>query len=218
LPLIAIPPTQLSPSALVLKRALDVVGSAIGLVLLSPVFAVIAIRIKLGSPGPVFFRQERPGVGGRRFRVVKFRTMHVTGPDDPAAPPLRETRLNDEYRRRFKLANDPRVTPIGRWLRRTSIDELPQLWNVLRGEMSLVGPRPMLIEELEGRWHDPSLRRTLRVKPGITGYWQINGRSDLDYDDRVRLELSYVANWSLGLDLTIMMRTIQVLFSARGAV
>jgi exopolysaccharide biosynthesis polyprenyl glycosylphosphotransferase len=213
-PLVGLPPVRLPPGSRALKRSLDLFGSLVGLALLAPLFAYIAIRIKLDSPGPFFFKQQRPGRDGVLFDVVKFRTMHVAGPGVDSAPPLQGA-LANEYSRKHKLDDDPRVTKVGRWLRRTSLDELPQLWNVVRGEMSLVGPRPMLIEELERP--RAVTDELLSVKPGMTGYWQVNGRSDTDYDDRLRLELSYVASWSIGLDLTILARTVRVLMSGAGA-
>jgi exopolysaccharide biosynthesis polyprenyl glycosylphosphotransferase len=214
-PLVGLPPVRLSMGSRALKRSFDVCAGVIGLLLLQPLFALIAIRIKRDSPGPVFFRQQRPGRNGELINVVKFRTMCVTAPDSNGAPPLRGLE-SAEYASKFKLEDDPRVTRVGRWLRRTSLDELPQLWNVVRGDMSLVGPRPMLLEEL-GKRRMETVQELLTVRPGITGFWQVNGRSDTDYDDRMRLELSYVANWSIGLDLSILARTVRVLFSGQGA-
>jgi undecaprenyl-phosphate galactose phosphotransferase len=141
--------------------------------------------------------------------------MYVASADCDEAAPLEDPLLAEEFNRNFKLRDDPRVTPCGRWLRRWSLDELPQLLNVLRGEMSLVGPRPVIPEEMAQRFD--GAEALLAVKPGMTGYWQINGRSDADYDERVRLELSYVGNFSLGLDITILAKTVGVLVSRRGA-
>jgi exopolysaccharide biosynthesis polyprenyl glycosylphosphotransferase len=215
LPLVSLAPGRLSRSGRFMKRSLDVLGSAVGLMVCSPLFAYAAIRIKLDSPGPVLFRQERVGLDGEPFRVAKFRTMYVASADCDEAAPLEDPLLAEEFNRNFKLRDDPRVTPCGRWLRRWSLDELPQLLNVLRGEMSLVGPRPVIPEEMAQRFD--GAEALLAVKPGMTGYWQINGRSDADYDERVRLELSYVGNFSLGLDITILAKTVGVLVSRRGA-
>jgi lipopolysaccharide/colanic/teichoic acid biosynthesis glycosyltransferase len=197
-----------------LKRGLDLVGSVAGLVLMSPLVLYIAVRIKLDSPGPVYFRQPRPGRDGAWFDIVKFRTMYVSGQGEDCTREL-HGELEAEYLVKHKLANDPRVTPFGKWLRQTSLDELPQLWNVLRGEMSLVGPRPMLVSELERP--DNVTRELLAVQPGMTGYWQVNGRSETDYDERLRLELSYVSNWSTRLDISILARTLPVIVSGQGA-
>jgi undecaprenyl-phosphate galactose phosphotransferase len=215
MPLVSLPRARLSASALLVKRVLDVAMSIAGLVCLSPLFAYLAIRVKLDSPGPVLFRHERVGRDGKRFRLAKFRTMYVAKKGSADAVPIAETGLAAEFERDFKLRDDPRVTPFGTWLRRTSLDELPQLWNVLRGDMSLIGPRPLVAAET-ARWEE-AIADLLAVKPGITGYWQINGRSEADYTERIRLELSYVNNWSLGLDLAILAKTAGVLVSRRGA-
>jgi exopolysaccharide biosynthesis polyprenyl glycosylphosphotransferase len=215
LPLVGMAPVRLSRSAIFVKRAIDVVASALGLLFLSPLFAYVAVRIKLDSPGPVLFSQERVGREGKPFRLVKFRTMVAGENGSSEAPVIEETALALEFRQNFKLRDDPRVTSFGRWLRSTSIDELPQLWNVLRGDMSLIGPRPITAGELS--LIDEANHDLLAVKPGITGYWQINGRSEVARKERSRLELSYVSNWSLGLDLEILAKTVRVLASRRGA-
>jgi exopolysaccharide biosynthesis polyprenyl glycosylphosphotransferase len=193
------------------KRACDVAIAALGLLALLPLFAVVALAIKATSPGPVVFRQERVGLRGRPFTLLKFRTM-VAGADQ----------LLDELRARneadgplFKLRQDPRVTRVGAVLRRYSIDELPQLWNVLKGEMSLVGPRPPLGDEV-ARYEEWQLDR-LEVRPGITGLWQVSGRSELSFEDYVRLDLFYVENWSVAYDLFILSKTVPLLVSTRGA-
>jgi exopolysaccharide biosynthesis polyprenyl glycosylphosphotransferase len=202
---------QLTRAQAAAKRACDVVLSALGLLALAPLFAVVAAAVKATSPGPVIFRQERIGLRGRPFTLLKFRTM-VTGADQ----------LLDELRDRneadgplFKLRHDPRVTRVGAVLRRYSIDELPQLWNVLKGEMSLVGPRPPLAAEV-ARYEQWQLDR-LEVRPGITGLWQVSGRSELSFEDYVRLDLFYVENWSVAYDLFILSKTIPLLVSTRGA-
>jgi lipopolysaccharide/colanic/teichoic acid biosynthesis glycosyltransferase len=206
------------------KRGIDILGSAVALATLAPLFGAIAVAIKLSSPGPVLFRQTRLGRYGMPFTFLKFRSM--TCGNDP--------RIHIDYVTRFiagaadaatgvsedgavyKITDDPRVTRVGRLLRRTSLDELPQLLNVLRGEMSLVGPRPPLPYEFEAYdvWHR---RRVLEVKPGITGLWQVNGRSRLRFDEMVRLDLQYARTWSPWLDLRILMRTPGAVMSGKGA-
>jgi lipopolysaccharide/colanic/teichoic acid biosynthesis glycosyltransferase len=208
----------------VVKRVIDVLGSAFLLLVLSPLLAIIALAIKLTSKGPVIFRQERLGQFGSRFRCLKFRTMYVN--NDP--------KIHQEYVQRFingqahsdhkepgrpvvyKIKNDSRVTPLGRLLRKTSFDELPQFWNVLMGDMSLVGPRPSLPYEFEiyDIWHR---RRVLEVKPGVTGLWQVSGRSRTCFDDMVRLDLRYSQSWSLWLDVRILLQTPGAVFSGDGA-
>jgi exopolysaccharide biosynthesis polyprenyl glycosylphosphotransferase len=197
---------------LVCKRVLDIVGAAAGLLVLGPlVMLPAAIAIKLGSPGPVLFRQKRSGLHGRLFTMLKFRSM-VTN-----AEMLRSELeiFNEVTGPVFKIKDDPRVTPIGRFMRRTSIDELPQLWNVLMGDMSLVGPRPPIPTEVEK--YDPWHRRRLSMKPGLTCLWQIGGRSNVSFDQWMKLDLQYIDNWSLWLDLKIILRTIPVVFGGRGA-
>jgi exopolysaccharide biosynthesis polyprenyl glycosylphosphotransferase len=197
--------------ALFLKRSMDVVGAVAGLLFLSPLFALCAVLIKITSPGPVFFSQERMGLNGRRFFCHKFRTMVVD-----AEKRLAEVQhLNEVDGPVFKIKRDPRITRVGALLRKTSVDELPQLWNVLVGEMSLVGPRPPIPSEVEKyeRWQ----RRRLSMRPGITCLWQISGRSDLDFDTWMRLDLRYIDNWSLTLDLIILLKTVPAVLSTRGA-
>ncbi|HET8925069.1 MAG TPA: sugar transferase [Candidatus Acidoferrum sp.] len=209
---------------LAVKRVIDAAGSAALLIILSPLLAVIAVAIKLTSKGPIVFQQERLGQFGSRFKCLKFRTMHTN--NDP--------KVHQEYIRGFiagrpdskddklgkpavyKIKNDPRVTPLGRLLRKTSLDELPQFWNVLRGEMSLVGPRPSLPYEfaIYDIWHR---RRVLEVKPGVTGLWQVSGRSRTCFDDMVRLDLRYSQSWSLWLDLRILIATPGAVISGEGA-
>jgi exopolysaccharide biosynthesis polyprenyl glycosylphosphotransferase len=197
----------------VLKQLLDRIGAVLLLVLLSPVFLVLGILIKMGTPGPVLFRQKRSGLNGQPFTIFKFRTM-VTNAEqfqhELAA-------MNEMTGPVFKVSNDPRVTSIGRFLRRSSLDELPQLLNVLRGEMSLVGPRPLPVAEVK-RFNDLAHRRRLSVKPGITCLWQVSGRNNVsDFRDWVRLDLEYIDNWSLWLDLKILWRTVPVVLSGVGA-
>jgi exopolysaccharide biosynthesis polyprenyl glycosylphosphotransferase len=196
-------------AALVVKRVIDVVVSAIAIVLLSPIMLGLAILIRLRDGSPILFRQERVGLHGRRFDVVKFRTM--TRDAEARLPDVIDQ--SEVSGAAFKLTNDPRVTPTGRWLRRTSLDELPQLWNVLMGEMSLVGPRPALPREVEGYdlWH----RRRLSMKPGITGLWQVSARRSPDFDQWAELDLKYIDRWSLWLDIKILARTLPAAFEGR---
>lgn len=206
-----------------LKRAMDILGAATGLLLVSPLLAVIAVLIWLDSPGPVFFRQVRIGRGGRSFLVWKFRTM-THGASDAAHRDLMSRMLSGDDqetshtgrdgRAVYKLVHDARVTRIGRWLRRTSLDELPQLFNVVRGEMSLVGPRPPLDYEFEA--YDLWQYDRLQVRPGITGLWQVSGRNLLTYRQMCELDVEYVRNWSIRLDLKILLRTVPVVLFNSG--
>jgi exopolysaccharide biosynthesis polyprenyl glycosylphosphotransferase len=194
-----------------IKGVFDVTGAAFLLVLFAPVFLAIAAWIRLDTGGPVFFRQTRVGRDGQSFRMVKFRTMHVDAEQRRQAMEA----SNEFAGVLFKMRQDPRVTRSGRVLRRHSLDELPQLINVLLGEMSLVGPRPPLHSEVEQYPED--MRRRLVVKPGMTGLWQVSGRSDLSWEDSIRLDLRYVENWSLTVDLVILMRTALVVMRGQGA-
>ena len=194
------------------KRVLDVCLSMILLVVLSPVFLVAGCLIKLTSPGPVFFVQERVGLNKRRFRMYKFRTMVAD-----ADKKLSEVQhLNEVSGPVFKIKNDPRLTPIGKYLRKTSIDELPQLISVLKGEMSLVGPRPLPERDFEGFDKDWQ-RRRFSVRPGITCLWQVNGRSDVPFDDWMKLDMEYIDRWSLWLDVKILAKTVPAVFKGSGA-
>jgi lipopolysaccharide/colanic/teichoic acid biosynthesis glycosyltransferase len=211
-PLIGLPPAHWSRSALLLKRAMDILLSFAALVVLAPVFLVIAAAIKVDSRGPVIFRQVRMGRGDSRFEIFKFRTMVA----DAEAHKAEVAHLNKHAgvdERMFKAPNDPRVTRVGRFLRRYSIDELPQLVNVLRGEMSLVGPRPLIPEE-HRHVYGWGLSR-LDLKPGITGLWQILGADDIPFGEMVGLDHRYVTTWSLFEDVRIMFRTLPVVL--RGA-
>ncbi len=209
--------------SLVVKRAIDIIGSALLLILLSPLFAAIALAIKLTSEGEVFFKQERLGHYGIPFQFLKFRSMYVNNSSHIHREFIKEfiQRKSDLTEQSqpgivYKIARDPRVTPVGQFLRKSSLDELPQLWNVLRGQMSLVGPRPPLRYEfhLYDVWHR---RRILEAKPGITGLWQVNGRSRTCFDDMVRLDIRYARSWSLWLDLRILLRTPLAVLSGDGA-
>ncbi len=204
---------RLALPQLALKRIFDLIVSLVGLLALAPVFGAIALAVKIDSRGPVFFRQQRVGVGGRLFSIYKFRTMVA----DAEERKDRFEHLN-QYKdgKFFKIKNDPRITRVGHFLRRTSLDELPQLINVARGEMSLVGPRPPVPEEVAD-YEERHLQR-LSVTPGITGLWQINGRSDvLDFEEVVRLDLEYIKTWSLWKDLAILVKTLPAVFQANGA-
>ena len=197
---------------LVLKRTIDLVGSALGLLVLSPLLLVAAIAVKVSSHGPVFYVSERVGRDGRPFGMVKFRSMAHGAHDSRATH--HHLNIHDSGPV-FKIRDDPRVTRVGRFLRRCSIDELPQLWNVLRGDMSLVGPRPPLPEEF--LLYGPREQRRLEVKPGITCIWQVSGRSDLDFDTWVDMDLAYIDTWSLRLDARLLGRTVAAVLTGRGA-
>jgi exopolysaccharide biosynthesis polyprenyl glycosylphosphotransferase len=209
-PLLTFSAAPLDDLRLVLKRFFDLTVSAAALVILSPLFGAVAILIKLTSPGPVIFRQTRCGLNGRRFIVYKFRSMVEN------ALELRQHLEHlSEREIAFKLARDPRITPLGRWLRKFSIDELPQLYNVLRGDMSIVGPRPPLPEEVDRyeRWQ----RRRLRMRPGLTCIWAVEGRDLIDFNAWMRMDISYIENWSLQLDWSIILKTIPYVLGGRGA-
>ncbi|HEV7204651.1 MAG TPA: sugar transferase [Jatrophihabitans sp.] len=212
LPLLHVEPTMLRGFAAMLKHLFDRLTAAAALVILLPLFAAVAVVVKLDSPGPVLFLQTRVGRDGRLFRIVKFRSMRVDAEDH-----LAELQDHNEHGSSllFKIRNDPRVTRAGRYLRRYSLDELPQLINVVRGDMSLVGPRPPLPSEVAGYGDDH--RRRLLVKPGLTGLSQVSGRSDLGWDQSVHLDLRYVENWSLGLDARILARTVSAVIRSSGA-
>lgn len=198
---------------LLAKRVMDVVGAFCALVILSPVLLSIALAIKATSRGPVLFRQQRGGLHGRPFTMLKFRSMVA----DAEARKEELDARNEMQGPVFKIEDDPRVTPLGRWLRKTSLDELPQFWNVLRGEMSLVGPRPLPLYEVD-RFESRAQRRRLSVPPGLTCLWQISGRNEItSFDEWVRLDLAYIDEWSLWLDIKILFRTIPVVLFGLGA-
>lgn len=198
---------------LAVKRCIDIVGAVFGLVLLAPVMLAIAAIVRWSSPGPAVFAQERFGLNRRRFRMYKFRTM-VENAEDLQ---VRLEARNEARGPVFKIRDDPRITPVGRFLRRTSLDELPQLVNVLKGQMSLVGPRPLPKRDV-ARFSDASLMRRFSVKPGLTCLWQVNGRSNSDFDEWIRMDLEYIDNWSLALDCRVLARTIPAVFRGTGAV
>ncbi len=198
---------------LLVKRAIDIVGALSALIMLSPVLLVTAIAIKLTSSGPIVFTQQRHGFGKRRFKMYKFRTM-VQNAESLQA---QLEHKNEAQGPIFKIKNDPRITPVGRFLRKTSIDELPQLVNVLLGDMSLVGPRPMSERDV-ALFSEPRLMRRFSVKPGLTCLWQINGRSNTNFDFWISQDLKYIDNWSLGLDLAILLKTVPAVVKGHGAV
>ena len=195
----------------VLKRTFDIVFAGTALVLFAPVLLIIAIFIRLDDGGPVFFRQTRCGRDGGTFEMIKFRSMVKAAEQDLAGLLDRDEGAGVL----FKMRNDPRVTHVGRVLREHSLDELPQFWNIFVGDMSVVGPRPPLVCEVEA--YEGNVRRRLMIKPGLTGLWQISGRSDLSWEESVRLDLYYVENWSLTGDLMIVWRTAKTLITAKGA-
>jgi exopolysaccharide biosynthesis polyprenyl glycosylphosphotransferase len=210
-PLLTISPTPNGALELLVKRALDLTVSGIGLLVFGPLLLAIAAIIKLTSKGPAIFSQPRVGLNGREFAFYKFRSMYADAEERKAAL----AKMNEMSGPVFKIKNDPRITPIGRTLRKFSLDELPQLWNVFKGEMSLVGPRPPVPQEVVEyeRWQ----RRRLSMKPGITCLWQVNGRNHIGFDEWMQLDLDYIDNWSLRLDFEILLRTIPAVITARGA-
>ena len=223
-PMIEVRLTPLDGWGRILKRAFDVIGATLAVIIFSPVMVVVAAIIKITDPGPIIYRHERVSRAGGRFGVMKFRTMswkYSTGPDrkyktaEEAFGAMGREDLIEEFKRDQKVADDPRVGKFGRFLRRSSLDELPQFFNVLKGEMSLVGPRPVLPSELERYGeHGASF---LSLKPGITGMWQVSGRNNVSYEDRIKLDVYYVENWSLWLDMVIIGKTALILISRKGA-
>ncbi len=212
-PLVELTAPSLKGWQLAVKRVADLIGAVVGLIVLSPVFAVIAVLVKLESPGPVFFTQQRVGRGGKRFRIIKFRTM-VDGAEGQRDELLSQSVYSDP--RLFKMPHDPRTTKLGRWLRRTSLDELPQLVNVLRGNMSLVGPRPPLPSEVD--LYEAHHYARFDAKPGMTGPWQVAGRNDVtDFEQVIALETAYVRAWSVWLDVKLILQTVPAVFRRRGA-
>ena len=197
---------------LFIKRLIDLVGGAALLVGLAPLLALAALLIKIDSPGPILFRQERIGLNKRRFQLLKFRTMLVGADQQQHGM----EQLNEANGPVFKIKDDPRITRLGKFMRRYSIDELPQLFNVLNGDMSLVGPRPLPVRDVERinvQWH----KRRFSVKPGITCLWQVNGRSDVSFDRWVQMDLEYIDHWCLGLDIKILIKTVPVVLRGSGA-
>ena len=199
----------------VLKRILDVVAVVVSAPVLLPVFLIVAALVKLSSPGPVFFSHRRIRRHGAFFSMWKFRTMCVNSVEVLEDYLTRHPEARAEWNRSHKLRHDPRITPLGRWMRRYSVDELPQVWNVLTGQMSLVGPRPIVAAEVE-KYKD-CFAFYCRVKPGLTGLWQVSGRSELTYDQRIQLDRRYVEQWSLSRDLLILLKTFASVVSKDGA-
>ncbi len=214
IPLVGLALPRLSSSSRFLKRCFDLVGAVAGLILLSPVFLVTAVVIKLDSRGPVFFRQVRMGEDERTFRIFKFRTM-VADAEKRKNEVAHLNMHREDDPRMFKVPADPRVTRVGAFLRRSRIDELPQLFNVVKGEMSLVGPRPLILDE--DRFVERWARRRLSLRPGITGLWQVLGASDIPFEEMTKLDYLYVTNWSLGEDVRLILRTIPSLTRGRAA-
>ena len=211
IPLIGVVEPHLAAWEKVAKRAMDLIGASLVLVLLSPLFAALALAVRLDSPGPAIFRQERVGRGGKTFTCFKFRTMVQDA--EAQLDTLRDR--NDADGPLFKIRDDPRCTRVGKFLRHFSLDELPQFWNVIRGEMSLIGPRPAIPSEVAQ--YEPWQRRRLDVAPGISGMWQVSGRSDVGFEEMVLLDIYYIENWSPLLDLRIMLKTIPVVLLGKGA-
>lgn len=195
-----------------IKRIFDFILSLIGIAIMSPLFLIISIMIKCDTKGPMFFKQRRIGLNGKPLYIYKFRTM-VTNAEELIASFTPEQKK--EWEESYKLKDDPRITRVGKILRKTSLDELPQLINIIKGEMSIIGPRPVVEEELS--WYGNDVDLVLSVKPGLTGWWAVNGRSEVPYPKRCDLELYYVKNASLALDVRILLGTLKVVFSQRGA-
>ena len=209
LPLLHVEEPAFTGARRLLKAIIARLAAVVLAILLAPVLAILALAVRLTSPGPVFFRQVRVGLNGRRFAMWKFRTMCA------GADAIDLDDLNEQDGPLFKVRQDPRVTPLGRWLRKYSLDELPQLWNVIDGSMSLVGPRPPLPGEVDR--YETDARRRLLVKPGLTGLWQVSGRSDLSWEEAVRLDLYYIENWSVGMDVMVLWKTLSAVLSGQGA-
>ncbi len=199
------------------KRPFDILFSVFAIVITLPIMLVIAIIIKLTDGGSVFYRHERVGYRGEKFKVIKFRSMYIDADKKLKEILEKDPKAKEEWEKTFKLKNDPRVTPIGKFLRKTSLDELPQFFNVLKGDMSVVGPRPVVEDELE-KFYKEEAELYKSVRPGITGYWQVEGRNDIeDYKERVKMDVWYIKNQSFLLDLKIILKTIKVIFSGKGA-
>jgi len=213
LPLLHVEKPEFTGFRRVFKGLFDRGVAAVSLVLLSPLFLMLALAVRLDSKGPAFFRQERVGRAGRTFTMLKFRSMSVDA--EQRLDEIKQDNVHGEDGPMLKVVNDPRITRVGHFLRRTSLDELPQLVNVLLGQMSLVGPRPPLPREVAQ--YENHVQRRLLVKPGLTGLWQVSGRADLSWEDSVRLDLYYVENWSFLLDIAILVRTVRAVLASRGA-
>ena len=212
MPVVSFAPRFFDYNKLLMKRVIDVVGALVGLVLTAVVAIFVVPAIKLESPGPAVFRQKRVGKNGRYFYIYKFRSMYQDA-EERKADLMDQNEMKGQM---FKMSHDPRVTKVGKFIRSTSIDELPQFWNILKGEMSLVGTRPPTVEEF--KQYEPRHKRRLSMKPGLTGLWQVSGRSDIeDFEEVVRLDVAYIDNWNLQLDAKILLKTIVVIFKKVGA-
>ncbi|WP_346867041.1 sugar transferase [Clostridium sp. UBA1353] len=196
----------------ILKRTVDIIGSLLGLILLSPIFLILSIVVKADSPGPIFFAHKRLGYNGDLIRIYKFRTMVINAEEllNNLSPEQKE-----EFAKNFKLENDPRITKVGNFLRKSSLDELPQLLNILKGELSIVGPRPIVEKELKN--YGIYGEKLLSVKPGLTGNWQANGRSDTTYEERVEMDMQYIDNRSIFMDIKIIFKTFSAVIKKQGA-
>jgi len=199
-----------------LKRLFDIFFSMLILVLGFPVFALIGLAVKLSSPGPIIYSQTRIGRGGRPFRCHKFRTMYCDADERLKTLLTKNPELKKEWEETHKLRKDPRITSIGRFLRKTSLDEIPQFWNVLKGQLSVVGPRPVVHVELQ-KFFGPKAHKILSIRPGLTGLWQVSGRTDTTYMRRIRLDETYVDKHSMALDIKLIAKTVPVMFFSRGA-
>ncbi len=197
-----------------LKTVIDIMGASIALILFSPIFLVVAYKIRKDG-GPAFYKHERIGKNGKPFSCMKFRSMIINSQEVLDELLENDVEARAEWEKDFKLRNDPRITPVGKFIRKTSLDELPQLFNVLKGEMSLIGPRPVIDEER--KYYGDHWDEFLSVKPGMTGLWQVSGRNDIGYDERVSLDLDYIRNWSLLTDISIVWKTIFVIINPKGA-
>lgn len=198
------------------KRGFDIFFSLAALFLLSPIYAVLALGIKMTSSGPVIYGHERIGRGGKPFKCYKFRTMYPDADERLETILKRDPALKKEWEATFKLKNDPRITPIGKFLRKTSLDELPQFWNVLKGDLSVVGPRAVVQKELETYFKDKA-ETILSIRPGVTGLWQTSGRNNTTYAERVALDVTYVKNLSLKNDLKLILKTVKEMIASKGA-
>jgi len=196
----------------ILKRTVDIIGPLLGLILLSPIFLILSIVVKADSPGPIFFAHKRLGYNGNLIKIYKFRTMVINAEEllNNLSPEQKE-----EFAKNFKLENDPRITKVGNFLRKSSLDELPQLLNILKGELSIVGPRPIVEKELKN--YGIYGEKLLSVKPGLTGNWQANGRSDTTYEERVEMDMQYIDNRSIFMDIKIIFKTFSAVIKKQGA-
>ena len=205
-------PTVIPDESLIIKRIIDIIGGIVGSIISAPIILVTAIPLLLESPGPLIFKQQRIGKNGRVFNIYKLRSMYVDA-EERKKELMKNNKMNGHM---FKMDNDPRITKVGRVIRKLSIDELPQFWNVVKGDMSLVGTRPPTVDEFEK--YESHHKRRLSLKPGITGMWQVSGRSNIqNFEEIVALDCEYIDNWSLWLDIKIMLKTVWVVLTHKGA-